>query len=117
MTAYIVAVEYVNYDDDTTDEFFGPFTSRDTADRFRDRVNDAIRAVQTDVDGERAVYVNTRPVWPPRVRPIRAEAARFTADREREADPYAVNDGIDYAAEADYRAHSSSITGIYEATE
>jgi hypothetical protein len=79
VTAYTVRVEYVS-DDVPDDDFYGPFTSRKTADRFADRVRAAIASVEESDDMDRRVWVVVRAIQPPRVRPIRRAAAMFTGD-------------------------------------
>lgn len=77
MSLYIVVVTYADYEDDSTDDYYGTFRTHDKAAEFAAKVEARLPS-STSLNGN--VYVSVRVVQSPLVRPIVKEARRFIAE-------------------------------------
>lgn len=73
MSAWVAQVVFTDYDTDSQDRMYGPFTSRETAEKFIARLK--LPEVDPQAGGHVAVYA--RPIFPPKIRPIRRDAKQF----------------------------------------
>ncbi len=80
MSTWVVQVEFDDYDQGRRDRMYGPFTSRDTAEKFIAR----LKLPEVDREAEGYVGVYARPVFPAKIRPIRRDAKQFIQDLTEE---------------------------------
>lgn len=73
MSAWVVQVVFTDFDMDSQDRMYGPFASRETAEKFIGR----LKLPEMPLGAQALVGVYARPIFPPKIRPIRRETNQF----------------------------------------